>query len=197
MRPQVPPLRTEDIRPYVDDLRARHQILNEFPVDVELFADELGISILPELNLKADIDAEAFISLDFKLIIVDFQGYNDEKKHIQNRLRFSLAHEIGHKVLHQDFFENNRGQNDGENGCLDIIRLLNNGQRNLLERQANDFAGMLLVPAEELVQQALQRNGDINRTRLAAYFGVSAAPIDIRIKASDVRDELRKNGIMV
>ena len=47
-------------------------------------------------------DVDALLLGDFKTIVVDQNDFLNECA--QNRLRFSIAHEIGHLILHQDTF---------------------------------------------------------------------------------------------
>jgi Zn-dependent peptidase ImmA (M78 family) len=64
-----------------------------------------------------------------------------------NRLRFSIAHELGHLFLHRGYFESA--------GILTSDHLLDwlnehNGRKYDFEREANEFAGRLLVPVDVL-----------------------------------------------
>ena len=112
------------------------------PVDVELLCDRMGISILPVLNLAKTFHIDAFISADFKTIYVD--NYEFEKE--SHRYRFSVAHELGHYVLHRDYYP--KTPVDYEK-WLEVSRKILDS---FAEFQANYFAGNLLVPENSLVR---------------------------------------------
>jgi len=76
---------------------------NSIPVDIETIIDvKLKIYIIPILGFLRLASVDALISSDYKSIYVDKEVYLDERRH--NRLRFSLAHEIGHFVLHKKVY---------------------------------------------------------------------------------------------
>jgi Zn-dependent peptidase ImmA (M78 family) len=91
------------------------------------------------------------------------------------RRRFSLAHEFGHYVLnHHLWFESNREvtiDNPPPDGC--------EGEDKIPEREANIFAGELLVPLSILKAQA--RAGR-SPQQLALAFRVSEETLFIALK---------------
>ncbi len=89
-------------------------------------------------------------------------GAGDER-----RRRFTIAHEIGHFVLHPGRC---RPERDG---------LVNEAMR-VEEREADAFAADLLMP-EHLVRQAVQEQGD-DPTLLADRFQVSAKAMQVRLR---------------
>ena len=88
-------------------------------------------------------------------------GAGDER-----RRRFTIAHEIGHFVLHPGRCSPER---DG---------LVNEAMR-VQEREADSFAAELLMP-EHLVRQAVQEQGD-DPTLLADRFQVSVKAMQVRL----------------
>lgn len=113
------------------------------PIDVELLIEKLGIQII-ELNLPKDIDA--FINSKADKIIVNLQTFLNDR--YINRVRFSLAHELGHFILHKKLLHQMDYNNIEEylNFMTDVDPL----QYKYFEIQANKFAGRLLVPNNEL-----------------------------------------------
>jgi hypothetical protein len=82
-----------------------HPNQSSIPVDIEGIVDELRMDIIPLPGLKtisrqAGLDADAFISSDFSSITVD--QFILERR--INRYRFTLAHELGHMVLHSEYY---------------------------------------------------------------------------------------------
>jgi len=72
------------------------------PVDIEKIIDvNLEINIIPLPDLEKLCNTDALITSDWKSLYIDKDLFEDERR--QNRLRFSLAHEIGHLVLHKIF----------------------------------------------------------------------------------------------
>lgn len=135
---QIPYLGIDEIAQKAEEL------LNEcwdgcFPINIEVICDYLGIAVVPVRGLSEEIGAEAYLAVDFKTIYVDLVGYKKESA----RYRFSVAHELGHYVLHQVYYPCELGSLE-EWQCL-VSNL------NYVEFQANYFAGSLLAPEEELI----------------------------------------------
>jgi Zn-dependent peptidase ImmA (M78 family) len=78
--------------------------------------------------------------------------------HHPNRQRFTIAHELGHYFLHRD-------KAPFEDGLL----FRKDNQQNPLEREANQFASLLLMPSLEF-KRALK---DQSVLEAAKMFGVS------------------------
>ena len=113
-----------------------------FPVDVEAICDNLGIGILPIIGLSRNFRVDAFISADFKTIYVDSREFEKDS----HRYRFSVAHELGHFILHKKYCP------DGVDDLKEWFRIFRRFINNYAEFQANYFAGSLLVPEAELVR---------------------------------------------
>jgi hypothetical protein len=82
----------------------------------------------------------------------------DRFPEMSGRMFFTLAHEIGHWVLHRHCFLDDDGNPivfaDGSKADL-VCR--SHGRRPLIERQADEFAGCLLMP-ERLLRPAWRRH---------------------------------------
>ena len=145
----VPYLSTQDIRQKADKFRSDYWG-SQIPVDIlEIAEFEFDIEIRPIPNLKKLIDMDALISSNFEVLYVDNDQYINDNQ--INRLRFSVAHEIGHMILHKQYYESL-----GINSFEDYIKYteeLPEDQHSWLESHAYEFAGRLLVPYEELTQK--------------------------------------------
>ena len=92
----------EDVWGRVEDFRREHLHgrPQHLPVDVFSLAElRLRLDIIPFDDLFAKYDSDAAITQDFTGIYVDAEAYVFwEKGPVwkQNRLRFSVAHELGH-----------------------------------------------------------------------------------------------------
>lgn len=117
---------------------------------------------------------------------------------LEYRLRFSVAHEIGHLILHRDIYGGRKHASARE--WFDYIAALPDVEYGWVEWQAYEFAGRLLVPPDALRQafqsaiKSAQAAGytdwqaadeaalDYIATRIAPKFGVSAEVIAKRLR---------------
>jgi hypothetical protein len=100
---RAPFIHIDEIRKTADDFRARYWPQDSIPIDIfEILEFELDLEIRTISNLKEAGDVDALLLGDLKTIVVDQGDFLNERA--QNRLRFSLAHEIGHFILHSDIF---------------------------------------------------------------------------------------------
>ena len=84
--------------------KARNDFWNgETPVDIESVLMKLKINIIPVSGLMRSINFDSFISSDWKNVYVDNEAYLDDFKY--RRVRFSMAHELGHLILHKELYE--------------------------------------------------------------------------------------------
>ena len=113
-----------------------------FPVDVEAICDDLGIGIMPIIDLSKTFRVDAFISANFKSIYVDSRVFERGS----HRYRFSVAHELGHFVLHRKYCPYVTKNLD------EWFQFFRRFINDYAEFQANYFAGSLLVPEAELVR---------------------------------------------
>lgn len=115
------------------------------PVPIEHIIDNiLRINIIPFPNLFTDFEINAFVSSDLRKIYVDEYLYTN----LDRQYRFTLAHEFGHIALHKYVYAdiNIKSLEDWKQfrSNADISEYRN------LEIQANNFAGLLLVPQHHL-----------------------------------------------
>jgi hypothetical protein len=180
-----------------DRLRAAHPAGRELPVKVlDLAEFDLHLNLIPVDSLREQLDIDALLMGDLKSILVDRRGFMSPR--LEYRLRFSVAHEIGHLVLHRDIYAGLRHTTPAE--WLDYISAIPEVEYGWVEWQAYEFAGRLLVPPEPLHQafraavQTSQAAGytdwlaadeaalDYIATRIASKFGVSTEVIAKRLR---------------
>ena len=117
---------------------------------------------------------------------------------LEYRLCFSVAHEIGHLILHHDIYAGLQRATAAE--WFDYISAIPEVEYGWVEWQAYEFAGRLLVPPKPLHEafqaaiQSAQAAGysdwlaadeaalDYMATRIAPEFGVSAEAIGKRLR---------------
>lgn len=113
-----------------------------FPIEIETICDYLGVGIMPLMGLHDKFGVDSFISADFKNIYVDESGFRKDG----NRYRFSVAHEIGHFVLHREYYSSRVESLD------DWAGVSAGGGCGYVEYQANYYAGCLLAPEDEMMR---------------------------------------------
>ncbi len=75
---------------------------DRFPVAIEMLVErEYEMDVVPIRGLQNAFNIDAFISRDMTTISVDEFVLENRL----NRYRFTLAHELGHRVLHSDILQ--------------------------------------------------------------------------------------------
>lgn len=132
-------------------------------VDLERVAKELNIVIIP-YSFPEEISG-VFFKKDGKQVL----GVNQDEH--ENRRRFTIAHEIGHYLLHPASLLH-----------YDRPEVVHFRSKNVLgpeEREANFFAAELLMP-EELLRKCID-NGITSVSELASQFKVSKEAMSYRL----------------
>jgi hypothetical protein len=111
----MPPDEVEKIA--LDFLQLHHPA-NTIPIPIEEIIElKLLIDIVPTPGMVAETGVDAATSHDFTQINIDEQQFNS----VPNRARFTLAHEVGHLVLHRDFVESHVFKNVSE--CSSLVMM--------------------------------------------------------------------------
>lgn len=193
---KAPFIKIEDIRTAADEFRNKYWPQDIIPVDIfEILEFGLDIEIRTILNLREAGDVDALLLGNLKTIVVDQNDFLNE--HSQNRLRFSVAHEIGHLVLHFDIFS--KIQYSSVEEWIDFFQKIPDDEYRWIEQHAYEFAGRLLVPREKLIEKlndavsiaknrgfdAWDTSGESTREYIAhgiaRYFGISEQVIEKRL----------------
>jgi len=143
----APILSYDDINKRAEDFLREHKRDETFPVDIEAIAEfDLGLNIFPFPNLQETFDIDGFISGDLSVIYVDEFIYYQRPA----RYRFTLAHEVGHYVLHSDLIGSFHPQSVAD--WSRSILVVDEETYDWLEWQAYSFAAAVLVPRVSLKQ---------------------------------------------
>ena len=161
----IPEVSREEIVGRAEVVLKKCRLGNEVLVDIETICDTLGANILPVADLFRCFHIDAFISADFKTIYVD----EGEFKKSSPRYRFSVAHELGHFVLHRDYYPDMVDDLDEWQNISDELMSA------WAENQANCFAGNLLVPEDKLMQIL---NNEFGGSFARNYWNASPAEFD-------------------
>jgi Zn-dependent peptidase ImmA (M78 family) len=150
--------------------------IQTIPVPVTKVAKSLG-AIVQASPLDDELSGLIFIKNDTPIIGVNSQ-------HHINRQRFTIAHEIGHLILHRHFISNN----------IHVDRIFPALMRDsrsatgtdLIEREANQFAAGLLMPEGKLAEFFAEKQFDIDDDepieKIAKQFQVSKQAMVYRMR---------------
>ena len=129
-------------------------------------ARELGVTVsfapLPASDSGQNIDGVIHWEPGGAKIIIN-ENYSPTRK------TFTLAHELGHYLLHPD----------QDKLRIDHFNYAESSQESLEETEANYFAASLLMPQEEFIN-VLSLTPDVSQ--IAQYFGVSEVAVKNRLK---------------
>jgi len=140
----------------------------KLPVPVEVIAEQhLGYDIdIVDDGLFSDPDYLGGIIFDRKLIQV-----NATVEAHEGRYNFTLAHEIGHHVLHRDIYLAARDGKHCEVMCRET------GEKPLIEVQADRSAAALLMPADAVARIVDQQHASTEAKSVAALRGIASSII--------------------
>ncbi len=145
---KCPYIDKRDIWKAAEDFRKELWPENTLPVDIEKIVEKrLKLNIEPEHGLLSDYDIDAYLRHDLTGIVVDYIRYMDER--FINRLRFSFTHELGHLFLHKQIYAQFGIQYTAV--WKNFMQNISEREYKFFEYQANEFAGRVLVPHEQLV----------------------------------------------
>lgn len=165
------------------------ELLNKKKLEFDNFPIDVG---RPEIDVNR-IATELGCEIKYEFLISKAGTHNYETSVITvneldpiYRQRFTIAHEIGHRVYNHEGIRNRITK--------DQIKFITNGDESyldvLIERQANNFASKLLMPKKLLnkVKKELQENNGIKNYKqlvinLAEKFNVSYIAMEYRLRA--------------
>lgn len=201
---QIPIHSYEDLRKKADEFLATYNPSGAIPVPIEEIVEfDFGINVVPVLGLQREFEVEGFTSSDLKNIYVDEYVYTD----YLNRYRFTLAHEIGHIILHRNLYNTNRISSIA--GWKEFINSMTEEEHGWLEYQGYAFAGLVLVPRESLIKHtselvkkikgkkiSLEHNWDFAWELIIAHlrkaFQVSSSVIEKRLDKDGIKEKYKK-----
>jgi len=191
---KVPYLSLEVIQQRAEEFRSKFsKDLTAIPVNPELMAELAGLTIIPIENLINDTGIDAVYIHTKNEILVDATEFIEA--HHWPRLRFSIAHELGHYWLHRDLHKQISFSNEAE--WIKYLVALDNNDR--LEFQANEFAGRLTIPRGPLIKLIEQEKipasefaidpkelESVLALRLSRRFFISSEVIALRFQREDL-----------
>ena len=194
----------EDLRRKADEFLAEHHPAGTIPIPIEEIVEfQLRMDIVPMPGLQTLIETDGFITSDLKEIYVDEFVYLSRP----GRYRFTLAHEVGHAILHGELFRHGRFRSVKE--WKAFVNSIPENEHRWFEFQAYAFAGLVLVPRNALLRQTrisvdkiraegidLAENWDFAWSSIAAFvakrFEVSSEVVDRRLQKDEVPETFKK-----
>ncbi len=171
----------------------------EYPLDLEELAEfDLGIEIRFVHGMLEDCDSPAQLApgTDRPIITVDMDQYRQGTSFY----RFSLAHEIGHYVLHREWLKKVWSLINAVDSWKQVILARSEEDYKWIESQAEEFASYLLAPEavfEPVLEGELAKLDDLPSevstedilpylaNPIGEHFGMSNAAAQARIRKSE------------
>lgn len=170
-------LSKEQIQNVADQLVLRHfGELVDPPVEVDYLLEQAGFV----MELKQRLPHEGVFSelaIDGRTIKVLEPAYSSSGPNYYH-CRFSLAHELGHGLLHQDALEEMRAAyKAGMDEYFHYNASIGDQQYAYFEKQANLFAGQLLVHPLKLEAELVQEIEKLPPEQRQALFEFTASEV--------------------
>jgi Zn-dependent peptidase ImmA (M78 family) len=125
-----------------------HHPSRKLPIPIEEIVEiRLDIRIVLIRGLIRDFGVNAFINQKFDAIIIDEMMYSKQPE----RIRFTIAEEIGHLLLHKEWYSKYGPKGMGD--YLDWQTKFDHKRFDYIERQAKTFASMVLIPQDRMVEK--------------------------------------------
>jgi hypothetical protein len=142
----APGLSYEQINEAAESFLSAHHPDKTLPVPIEEIIEfDFGLDIVPFPDLQKTFDVDGFMAGDMSSIYVDDFIYTNR----YSRYRFTLAHEIGHIILHKDILSEIRPAR--VSAWEQFIENVDIETYGWIEYQAYAFGGLVLVPRYDLL----------------------------------------------
>ena len=140
--------------------------LNKFPVDIKKLCQLMGFEVVISKDFKDDLSG----MLNGTTIYVN-------GNHAETRQRFTMAHELGHAILHSKSIHEFKGFRS---------KMLNEDDDQVRrENEANSFAASLLMPLPILKEKLRQYDDIVTEAvvdDLKKFFNVSSMALVLRLR---------------
>lgn len=188
-----PNLKLADVVNAADDFLKTYHPSFDPPIPIEEIVEhKMDIAIFAVPGIKSLIGVDAFISSDFSQITVD----EDCFVKFPERTRFSIAHEVGHLILHKDWYKKY-----GPKTFEDYLSSHDKADEQIYrftEIQAQTFAGLVLVPTDLLFNELKKRLGRIPSLESPEVLAPAVQDLPDIFQVSDavILRRLQKEGIV-
>jgi Zn-dependent peptidase ImmA (M78 family) len=193
---------------YADIGKIANSFLNTYhpslglPIPIEKIVDvKMNISIFPLPRLYKEHNQNGFLSRDRKIIFVDEYQYDN----FYEKYRFTLAHELGHYLLHKSCYENLPFKSSDE--YIEWRMSISPEDISWFDTHCDWFAGHVLIPSKNLKEicgkiakkyLAVFSKFKISpddfwsyaSKEIATYFEVNSIPVEIRIRKENIMQKI-------
>lgn len=199
MKLKIPFLTYADIGQKVDTFLNEYHPSNDIPIPIEEIIElKIGLNIFPFPRLYKDHALNGFLSRDLTTIIVDEYQYDQ----LNEKYRFTLAHELGHYILHKSFYEN-LPEFETSDEYVQWRMSIPQDEMTWFETHSDWFAEQFLVPTNlllEICKQVVKKHSDLFSSlgtipediwsyisnEVATHFEVNSPVVEIRIKRGNI-----------
>jgi len=179
--------RTKETLSYLhENIDSAKDLLNMFysstplVVDTKFLAKELGIRVIRNIDLPDEEAGKCYIDEIEKDIVIEYKPQS-----VVYRENFSIAHEFGHIVKHMSSANNSSFKDSSE-----LLYARNNYMDSMTEeeKEADEFAGYLLIPEEslQLILDGLSDEEQISATLIADIYKVSEGTVYHALKSRNL-----------
>ncbi len=176
-----------------DDFLKKYHPIPSLPIPIEEIAEQkLMLRIIQKVNLKKEYDVDGFLASNLTTIFIDFNLYLN----YENRTRFTIAHEIGHLVLHHELFKQ---LNINSVEALNQLAVkITDEEYGWLEYQAYSFASQVLVPKSLFFEALKKRLGRLPSRETPEVLSTTIQDLPGLFQVSDavILRRLQKEGIV-
>lgn len=160
------------------------------PINIGEVAKTLGLKLKP-FPFEDDISGTLIIENDHAII-----GYNQFESKV--RIRYTIAHEISHYILHKDkssvFLDKSFQVQSRSNVHFRSQASKNSEEVQKMEREANALAAALLMPSHLMAKETKKIDFDLGSEKaikyLARLFDVSTQAMTYRLSNLGYLDDL-------
>lgn len=175
---KIPYFKKSEIEEYANELREKAITSGVDDISCIELQDVVDFGLERyQLCLEREIESpiEAYTCFSTNRIMVSLRAEANPA-----RKRFTIAHEIGHILLHSAYMRSLAPE-----GQIPLFEISSSVvlQDPRLEFQANHFASVFLLPQSKIME-FYGRNGEdaLDANRLASHFGVSRRSAEIRLE---------------
>ncbi|MBX8783157.1 ImmA/IrrE family metallo-endopeptidase [Ochrobactrum sp. GRS2] len=148
---------------------AKKNNLSTQPLDVDGLFKALNIPVIYSDTLNADVSGHLMKTENGWQCTIN-------ANHHPTRQRFTLAHELGHYILHRN----------QKTDFVDHTYFRKGDALDTMEFEANAFAAEVLMPSDAFAYYIENISSDVND--IANHFGVSPLAVSVRSKQLRLRD---------
>lgn len=190
---QIRRLSYRDIEQITNSFLGKFHPQKTLPIPIEEIAEsELELEIVPVSGMKREYDVDGCLDSSLKRIFIDFDIYMT----YENRSRFTIAHEIGHLIIHKELFESLLITKPED--VYNLSEKISDEDNGWLEFQAYSFAGQVLVPKQLLEIEIKKYLGSVpqNSSVETMYSMVQDLASNFNVSGDVILKRLQKDGFV-